>query len=406
MEAIKPSRITAICVLSCLLVSKSNGFYNPHFGLPTTARPSPPTPTPVFKLLDEIIHNQQACQTLLRAKSIKISKDPWYPLILDNDERQAEVEQQAVQLCSRLIRRQVSGNTTTASADEIAKRAPIIRDRFMDLACSPEGEAVLEALFDDEIVNGVEDDIVRASVMVMQSLCVFGTQVGVKGTPEQLNRLVSHLDPRRDPSLLERDVYHWDADSVRRLKHKLDRIPAVQLLADLQWKRTTQGAFDLLNALGAWTTHEDLALLRSGFPLRFSQAELDAAKEAAQFTNDADHTLGLRQDLRHLKVYTIDSASTSEIDDGLSVEKITQPDGSVKHRLWIHIADADRWAPRHSGLFQTAQIRITSLYLPRATISMFPPDISSGVMSLKTNQDSFALSLVAELNDDGSLLRC
>ena len=134
VEAIKSFRIAAICVLSSLLFSNSNGFYNPHLGRPTTARPSPLPP--VFKLVKEtIIHNQQSCQTLLHAKAVKITNDPWYPLILDNDERQEEVEQQAVQLCTRLIRRQVSGNTTTASADEIAKRAPMIRNRFMDLAC-------------------------------------------------------------------------------------------------------------------------------------------------------------------------------------------------------------------------------------------------------------------------------
>ena len=279
----------------------------------------------------------------------------------------------------------------------------MIKNRFMDLACTDDGEAVLESLFDDDIVNGVEDDVLRASVMVIQSLCVFGTQVGVKGTPEQLRKMVAHLDERRDPSLLERDVLVWDADSVRRLKHRLDREPAVQLLAELQWKRTTQGAFDLLCEVGAWDTHEDLALLRSGFPLRFSDAERAAAATASRSTRDPDEILGVRRDLRHLKVYTIDSASTSEIDDGISIERIENPDGTTKNRIWIHIADADRWAPRDSELFEIAQKRITSLYLPRGNIAMFPPQVSSEIMSLKANQDSYALSLAAEINEDGSV---
>ena len=349
-------------------------------------------------------------KTSLNAKAVKISYDPWYPLVLnsedeedDADKREA-IERDAVQLCANLIQRKLSGSTTISDPDKISARYPLIQNRFMDLTCDAEGERVLESLFDDDIVDGVDDDnILRASVMVLQSLCVFATQVGVKGTPEQLVRMVAHLDSRRDPSLVERDVYQWDADSVRRLKHRLDRDPGVQLLAELQWKRTTQGAFDLLQALGAWTLHEDLALLRSGFPLRFSEAERKAAQEAVHSKHDPDQILGLRQDLRHLKVYTIDSASTSEIDDGLSIEKLENADGSFRHRIWIHIADADRWAPRTSEIFKTAQQRITSLYLPRGPIPMFPPEISNDAMSLKANQDNCALSLAVEINEDGSV---
>ena len=336
----------------------------------------------------------------LYAKAVKLSNEPWYPL-LEGDQK-ADVELQAVELCSQLIRRQLDGETELAKEDEISSRRHLIRGRFMDLTCSRRGEETLEALFNDNIVNGVEEDVIRASAMVIQSLCVFGTQVGVKGTPEQLLKQVAHLDARRDPSLLDRDVYCWDADSVRRLKHRLDREPAVQLLANLQWKRTTQGAFDLLNALKAWTVHEDLALLRSGFPLRFSESEELSAKEATMSERDPEDILGIRKDLRHLKVYTVDSASTSDIDDGLSVEKVENPDGSIRYRVWVHIADAEKWAPRSSEVYAMAQKRITSLYLPRRTIPMFPMELTD-TMSLKSNADNFALSLAAEINEDGSL---
>ena len=82
--------------------------------------------------------------------------------------------------------------------------------------------------------------------------------------------------------------------------------------------------------------------------------------------------LGLRQDLRDQKVYTIDSVSTAEIDDGLAVEVIKEGDGKERLRYWIHIADADRWAPRDSQLFELARRRATSLYLPQCAIHMLP----------------------------------
>jgi len=55
--------------------------------------------------------------------------------------------------------------------------------------------------------------------------------------------------------------------------------------------------------------------LRSGFPLRFSEAEMEAAVKASKNTHDPDGALGIRRDFRHQKVYTIDGASTSEIDE-------------------------------------------------------------------------------------------
>ena len=75
-----------------------------------------------------------------------------------------------------------------------------------------------------------------------------------------------------------------------------------------------------------------------------------------------------------MKVFTIDSAETSEIDDGISLENYTAADGTERHRIWVHIADADRWAPRSSKLSDIARRRVTSLYLPPGSIPMLPPE--------------------------------
>lgn len=107
-------------------------------------------------------------------------------------------------------------------------------------------------------------------------------------------------------------------------------------------------------------------------------------KKAEHNTHDPDDMLGIRRDLRHHKVYTIDSPSTRDIDDGLSVERIartirrsndndeTIDEQESSYRYWIHIADVDRWAPRGSDLLRVAERRGTSLYLPGRTLGMFP----------------------------------
>ena len=404
--------------------------------------------------------------TKIFAKAVKLSYDPWFPLpntAIDAEEYEQErsqIEEKAIQLAARLLNqklREKQQPSLLVMEDEIESRinsstndnhhpvdglsmneqqpqqqservAALVENRFLDLSCSEKGEHALENLIYSSFVEDeVNDNVIRGTIMVIQSLCVFAMQVGVKGTPDQLRRMVAHLDPRRNPSLIERDLMiQWDGDSVRRLKYQMDRSAAVQLLSQLRWKRTAQGAFDLLVTLGVWEPHEDVSLLRSGFPLRFSKNELDAAttimeqQQEQQQRNghsvDPEQILGIRKDLRHLKVYTIDGASTLEIDDGLSVEEIThaassttssksttQDSQETRHRIWIHIADADHYAPPGSVLFETARKRITSIYIPGRTFSMFPPIAGSQLMSLNANSDSYALSLGVEVKSDGSV---
>ena len=128
-----------------------------------------------------------------------------------------------------------------------------------------------------------------------------------------------------------------------------------------------------------------------------------AAKEALDSVKDYDSLLGIRKDLTSFKVITIDDDSTKEVDDGLSVEVITEKDGSIKHRLWIHIADADNYAPRSSRLFQVGKRRATSLYVPTKTYPMFPESVAYDAMSLRAFQKSCALSLGVELLPSGEV---
>lgn len=116
-----------------------------------------------------------------------------------------------------------------------------------------------------------------------------------------------------------------------------NRSAALDLLAKLDRPTTERGAFDLLVALGLWSPHENLHLRRSQLPTRFSAKVLDVARAYLESPPpDLDRD---RLDLVHLKTYTIDDESTREIDDGLSLEFLS--DGT--ERIWVHIADPTRW---------------------------------------------------------------
>jgi hypothetical protein len=50
-------------------------------------------------------------------------------------------------------------------------------------------------------------------------------------------------------------------------------------LAALKRRRTAVGAYELLVEMGAWRRHEEVGLLRSGFPVRFLEDELKCSNE-------------------------------------------------------------------------------------------------------------------------------
>lgn len=106
--------------------------------------------------------------------------------------------------------------------------------------------------------------------------------------------------------------------------------------------------------------------------------------------------------MRKMKVYTIDGGGASEIDDAIGVEIFKGDDGNDKQRIWIHIADVDRYVPRTSPLLDLCRSRGTSLYLPTGSVTMFPAAMS-GMMSLSPTRDCPALSLGVELNEDGGI---
>ncbi|MBD2553174.1 VacB/RNase II family 3'-5' exoribonuclease [Limnothrix sp. FACHB-708] len=176
-----------------------------------------------------------------------------------------------------------------------------------------------------------------------------------------------------------------------------NRSAALDLLAKLDRPTTERGAFDLLVALGLWSPHENLHLRRSQLPTRFSAKVLDVARAYLESPPpDLDRD---RLDLVHLKTYTIDDESTREIDDGLSLEFLS--DGT--ERIWVHIADPTRWLEPGNELDLEARRRATTVYLPTGPVPMFPHELATGPMSLVQGRQCCALSFGIVLNENGSV---
>ena len=139
----------------------------------------------------------------------------------------------------------------------------------------------------------------------------------------------------------------------------------------------------------------DLGLLQPGQPLRFLGSAWDSSAHDALPEPRKDPQ---RKDLTHLSCFSIDSASTQEVDDAIGLER---RDGDLW--IWIHIADPHQWLDPGDPLDQEAKRRGSTLYLSSGAMPMFPMAVARDCMSLRPMRRSAALSVGVLLNAEGSI---
>lgn len=153
-------------------------------------------------------------------------------------------------------------------------------------------------------------------------------------------------------------------------------------------------AFRLMIKAGLWGPDEFLQLHRCHPPMDFS---LDLAASAADLRERLHSELDNpeRLDLTALPAVTIDDPWTSEVDDGLTLERLE--DG---YRVGIHIADASHFLDPGTPLDEEALERGTTIYLPERKIRMVPDILGDELCSLIEGQDRLAFSFLVEFDQE------
>jgi len=107
----------------------------------------------------------------------------------------------------------------------------------------------------------------------------------------------------------------------------------------------------------------------------------------------------LRIDRATQPCFTIDGASTRDLDDAIWAE--TQADGTT--RVEVHIADAASTVTAGTALDRRALTRATTVYLASGPAPMLPRALSEGALSLRPGRDRRTISVSFVVDDAGAV---
>jgi ribonuclease R len=158
----------------------------------------------------------------------------------------------------------------------------------------------------------------------------------------------------------------------------------------------------ILEVLGppdAFGVDVEIIIRKHHLPHTFPTNVLAEAASSASLPID-EPGISPRRDFRHLPIVTIDGETARDFDDAVLVQPL--PNGNFE--LQVHIADVSHYVRPGTALDLEARLRGTSVYFPDRAIPMLPPDLSSGMCSLRPEEDRHVLSCLIEIDTHGEVL--
>ena len=175
------------------------------------------------------------------------------------------------------------------------------------------------------------------------------------------------------------------ADHLAQILYKPDRNTIEVKALEAACEATHLSAAHLLYRCGAIVSEHDYHLqkfLFENFPkgTDFPAVELSAWDELPLGAKDA---------------FSIDDASTTEIDDAFSVERLP----SNNWRIGVHISAPALGIPRDSDADKIASSRLSTVYMPGAKITMLPDSVVQA-FTLSADRITPALSMYIEVEPE------
>lgn len=135
-----------------------------------------------------------------------------------------------------------------------------------------------------------------------------------------------------------------------------------------------------------------------GFTTKYSKEYLDELAAIPDKVTDED--IKGRLDLRNDVIFTIDSESTKDMDDAISIKVLD----NGNYQLGVHIANVSHYIKKGSVIYEDAIKRGNSAYFANSVIPMLHFDISNGICSLSEDVDRLTKSCIMEINKKGKVV--
>ncbi len=130
-----------------------------------------------------------------------------------------------------------------------------------------------------------------------------------------------------------------------------------------------------------------IALANHRIPIEFPASVMQEAEKARH------PTLGSREDLRSLPLFTIDPADAKDHDDAVFAAPDETPGNEGGFRVIVAIADVSHFVKAGGALDKEAQKRGNSVYLPDRVVPMLPERLSNDLCSLRVDEDRPCLAV-------------
>ena len=159
---------------------------------------------------------------------------------------------------------------------------------------------------------------------------------------------------------------------------------------------------EILGPPDAFGVDVEIIIRKHHLPHVFPANVLAEATASAAMTVDTlqrDEVMR-RRDFRGLKIVTIDGETARDFDDAVLVT----PMANGNWELQVHIADVSHYVKPGTALDLEARLRGNSVYFPDRAIPMLPNSLSSGMCSLRPDEDRLVLSCLMEVDARGEVL--
>ncbi|KAF3440890.1 hypothetical protein FNV43_RR19176 [Rhamnella rubrinervis] len=189
---------------------------------------------------------------------------------------------------------------------------------------------------------------------------------------------------------------------TRQLENLLDKRIVVAVDSWDRLSRYPSGHYvRTIGEIGDRDTESEVVLIENDINSRpFSSQVLACLPPLPWSVSSQDLTNPIRQDLRHLQVFSVDPPGCKDIDDALHCTAL--PNGNFE--VGVHIADVTNFVHPGTPLDEEASQRGTSVYLVERRIDMLPKPLTEDICSLRADVERLAFSVIWEMTPEAEII--